>query len=51
MSSSMRRLTGPRMGRWFVEEEECVARDVGGIMQPSAMPVLDEKCECGVAWL
>ena len=42
ISVSMRRLTGPRMGRCFVEEDE-VVREVGGTMQPSEMPVLDEK--------
>jgi hypothetical protein len=42
----MRRLTGPRMGG----EMEAV-REAGGMMQPSAMPVLDEKCAGGlVRW-
>lgn len=46
MSASMRRLTGPRMGG----EAEAV-REAGGMMQPSAMPALDEKCAGGVVRL
>jgi hypothetical protein len=46
MSASIQRLIGPRMGG----EAEAV-REAGGMMQPRAMPVLDEKCAGGVVRL
>lgn len=45
----MRRLTGPRIGR--EEDEDEVMREAGGIMQPIARPVLDEKWAGGAVRL